>query len=221
MYVKISAALTVMLVLFANCYKMDTPVSSDETFRMSGGNYQTLTLPEIYVNDVGANGTDALNDTWAFQKAIDSMGGVAIVSRDVIIKRVTSTNNRRQALAIGGVNGLEGDSCLLTYTNGTPPQDGIDIEPDSDTAQNVYIKNCEIANNVGNGIEMNAKTNTTAKVRNIYVNNNFIHNNAYSAYVLHVQNSTINYNRFIQNRVRNQIYAKDTSNCVFTPNTHN
>lgn len=337
MHVNISAVLTVMLVLFASCYKMEAPVSSDETSRMSGGNYQTLTLPEIYVNDVGANGTDALNDTWAFQKAIDSMaglgggvvrvrtgnyyidadtsikmknnvvlymydttrklivrptstgrnyailaefvdnvsifggrivgdrdqhtgttgewgmgiaiygstnvkvnrtyisncwgdgivvggrknGGVAVVSRDVIIKRVTSTNNRRQALTIGGVNGLEVDSCLLTYTNGTPPQDGIDIEPDSDTAQNVYIKNCEIANNVGNGIEMNAKTNTTAKVRNIYVNNNFIHNNAYSAYVLHVQNSTINYNRFIQNRVRNQIYAKDTSNCVFTPNTHN
>ena len=148
-------------------------------------------------------------------------GGVTVVSRDVLIKRVISTNNRRQALTIGGVNGLEVDSCVLTYTNGTAPQDGIDIEPDSDTAQYVYIKNCEIAHNVGNGVEMNAKTTTTAKVRNIFVTNNYMHHNAYSNYILHVQNSTINYNRFSANRVRNQIYAKDTTNCVFVPNTIN
>jgi hypothetical protein len=147
--------------------------------------------------------------------------GVSIVSRDVIVKRVTSTNNRRQALTIGGVNGLEVDSCIFTYTNGTAPQDGIDIEPDSDTAQNVYIRACEISNNVGNGVEMNAKTTTTAKVRNIFVTNNYIHHNAYSAYILHVQNSTINNNRLAENRVRNLIYAKDTTNCIFTPNTFN
>ncbi len=328
--------LAALFFSFTGCYKMEPPVSSENISAVSS--YQSLlTVPEIYVNDVGADGTDALNDTWAFQKAIDSMAGlgggvvrvrtgnyyidadtsikmknnvvlymydttrklivrptsstryhaimvefvdgvsifggkivgdrdihtgstgewgmgiaiygstnvkvnrtyisncwgdgivvgsrklagVPTVSRDVIIKRVTSTNNRRQALTIGGVNGLEVDSCLFTYTNGTAPQDGIDIEPDSDTAQYVYITNCEISNNVGNGIEMNAKTTTTAKVRNIYVTNNYVHHNAYSTYILHVQNSTINNNRFILNTVRNLIYAKDTSNCIFTPNTFN
>lgn len=332
-------SLGALFVFSVGCYKKEAQVSSGDVSTLSTGNNQLLAVPEIYVNDVGANGTDALNDTWAFQKAIDSMAGlgggvvrvrtgnyyidadtsirmksnvvlymydttrklivrptattrnyaimvefvdnvsifggrilgdrdqhlgttgewgmgigiygstnvkvnrtyishcwgdgivvagrkksgstVTTVSRDVIIKRVTSTNNRRQALTIGGVNGMEVDSCLFTYTNGTAPQDGIDIEPDSDTAQYVYIKNCEISNNVGNGIEMNAKTTTTAKIRHIYVNNNFIHNNAYSAYIQHVQNSTVNYNRFIQNRVRNQLYARDTLNCIFTPNTHN
>lgn len=324
------------LLILTACYKMEAPMSTDDLSRLS--NHQTLTVPEIYVNDVGANGTDTLNDTWAFQKAIDSMAGlgggvvrvrtgnyyidadtairmkdhvdlymydttrklivkptsstrnhailaefvndisifggkivgdryqhtgttgewgmgiaiygstnvkvnrtyiancwgdgvvvggrknasnVTVVSRDVTLLRVTSTNNRRQALTIGGVNGLVVDSCLLTHTNGTAPQDGIDIEPDSDTAQNVYIRNCEIAHNVGNGVEMNAKTTGTAKVRNIFVTNNYVHNNAYSCYILHVQNSTINYNRFVLNRVRQQIYAKDTTNCVFVPNTHN
>lgn len=325
------------MLLFIGCYKMEAHISSDSVSKISGGSYQTLAVPEIYVNDVGANGNDALNDTWAFQKAIDSMAGlgggvvrvrtgnyyidadtsirmkdnvvlymydttrklivrptsttrnhailvefvndvsifggkivgdrdqhtgttgewgmgiavygstnvkvnrtyisycwgdgivvasrkqsgITIVSQDVIIKRVTSTNNRRQALTIGGVNGLEVDSCLFTYTNGTAPQDGIDIEPDSDTAQNVYIKNCEISNNVGNGIEMNAKPSTTAKIRNIYVTNNYVHHNAYGTYIQHVQNSTVNFNRFVQNTVRNLIYARDTSNCVFTPNTYN
>lgn len=325
-----------VLVLVTACYKMEAPLSSANLSKSNNSN-QTLTVPEIYVNDVGANGTDALNDTWAFQKAIDSIAGlgggvvrvrtgtyyidadtaikmkshvtlymydttrrlivrptsstryhailvefvdnvnifggkivgdrdihtgstgewgmgiaiygstnvkvnrthisncwgdgivvgsrknngVTVVSRDVIIKRATSTNNRRQALTIGGVNGLEVDSCVLTYTNGTAPQDGIDIEPDSDTAQNVYIKNCEIANNVGNGVEMNAKTTTTAKIRNIFVTNNYVHENAYGAYILHVQHSTINNNRFVLNRVRNLIYAKDTTNCIFVPNTYN
>ncbi|WP_157986496.1 right-handed parallel beta-helix repeat-containing protein [Chitinophaga alhagiae] len=316
---------------------MGTSIATDELSAISSGN-QTLALPEIYVNDVGANGTDALNDTWAFQKAIDSMaglgggvvrvrtgsyyidadtainmknnvtlymydttrrlivrptassrnhailvafadnvnifggkivgdrdqhtgttgewgmgiaiygstnvkvnrthisncwgdgivvggrttdGGARIVSRDVIVKRVTSTNNRRQALTIGGVNGLEVDSCIFTYTNGTKPQDGIDIEPDADTAQNVYITNCELAYNVGNGIEMNAKTETTAKIRNIFVTNNYMHHNAYGAYILHVQHSTINFNRMVDNIVRDRIYAKDTSNCIFVPNTYN
>lgn len=324
-----------LLIALMSCHKMETALSSDELPK--SGNAQTLTLPEIYVNDVGADGTDAINDTWAFQKAIDSMAslgggivrvrtgnyyidadtsikmkdhvtlymydttrrlivrptastryhailaefvndiaifggkiigdrdihtgstgewgmgiaiygstdvkvnrthisncwgdgvvvgsrknaGVTVVSRDVTLLRVTSTNNRRQALTIGGVNGLEADSCLFTYTGGTAPQDGIDIEPDSDTAQNVYIRDCEIAHNVGNGIEMNAKPSTTAKIRNIFVTNNFVHHNAYGAYILHVRNSTINYNHFADNVVRNRIYALDTANCVFIPNTLN
>lgn len=326
------AAIT--LVFLLGCYKMEPPSSGDAS-KLSG--MQTLTLPEIYVNDVGASGTDAINDTWAFQKAIDSMAGlgggivrvrtgnyyidadtsikmknnvvlymydttrklivrptsstrnhailvefadnvsifggrilgdrdthtgttgewgmgiaiygstnvkvnrtyishcwgdgivvgsrknngVTTVCRDITILRATSTNNRRQALTIGGVNGLEVDSCLFTHTSGTAPQDGIDIEPDSDTAQNVYIRDCEIAYNVGNGVEMNAKPSTTAKIRNIFVTNNYVHHNAYGAYILHVQNSTINNNRFAENIVRNRIYALDTSNCIFIPNQLN
>lgn len=333
----LSVCLGIILLSFTACDKMEASVSSDLAAKMSNNGPQTLTLPEIYVNDVGANGTDALNDTWAFQKAIDSMaglgggivrvrtgnyyidadtairmknnvtlymydttrklivrptstsrnhailvefangvnifggkiigdrdihtgttgewgmgiaiygstnvkvnrtyitncwgdgvvvgsrknGGVMIVSRDVIIKRVTSTNNRRQALTIGGVNGLNVDSCLLTYTNGTPPQAGIDIEPDVDTAQYVYITNCEISNNVGAGIEMNAKPSTTAKITNIFVTNNYVHHNPYSTYIQYVTNSTVNYNRFTLNTVRNLVYAKDTANCIFTPNTYN
>ncbi|MGX5820345.1 right-handed parallel beta-helix repeat-containing protein [Chitinophaga lutea] len=338
MYVNwsIVALLGAALALFTECNKMEAPLSSGDTAELSSGGAQLLLAPEIYVNDVGANGTDTLNDTWAFQKAIDSMaalgggtvrvrtgtyyidadtsirmknnvtlymydttrrlvvrpsatqrnyailvefvsgvkifggkivgdrdthlgtlgewgmgiaiygstdvkvnrtyishcwgdgvvvGGkknssnVIVVSRNVELLRVTSTYNRRQALTIGGANGVQVDSCTLTNTIGTPPQAGIDIEPDNDTAQYIYIRNCELANNQGNGVEMNAKTTTTAKIFNVFVTNNYMHHNAYSCYILRAQNSTIQNNTFSANRVRNLIYAKDTVNCTFTPNT--
>lgn len=42
----------------------------------SEGDAQSRLKPEIWVNDIGANGSDTLNDTWAFQKAIDSISGL-------------------------------------------------------------------------------------------------------------------------------------------------
>ena len=46
-----------LLIALMSCHKMETALSSDELPK--SGNAQTLTLPEIYVNDVGADGTDA------------------------------------------------------------------------------------------------------------------------------------------------------------------
>ena len=299
-----------------------------------------LTTNEIYVNDVGANGTDTLDDTHAFQKAIDSMAvlgggivrvrtgtyyinvdtsikmksnvtlymydstrvlkakptvsgrsyllllknisnatimggkligewsghlggtctgtceqgfGIAIysssnvkVTRSIIrncwgdgitigarpadgatttsqiitLHKVVCDSNRRQGLTIGYVDSLIVDSCKFTRTTGTKPKDGIDIEPDHGTAQRVYIKNCEIAYNDGAGIEMNAKASTSAIIKKIYAYNNYVHHNAYSAYVQHVQESEMKNNYFTQNRFYgNRIYTIDTSSCVFTPNT--
>ncbi|WP_257668986.1 glycoside hydrolase family 55 protein [Parapedobacter tibetensis] len=138
----------------------------------------------------------------------------------VVIKNVVCRNNRRQGLTIGSVDSLIVDSCAFLYTSGTLPMDGIDIEPDNGTAQRVYITNCEIAHNGGNGVEMNAKPSTTAVIKDIHVQNNHIHHNAYSGYIQHVQNSVFNHNRLTDNRVRNLVYARDTVNCIFTPNTY-
>lgn len=295
----------------------------------------TLLVNEIYVNDIGAIGTDTLNDTWAFQKAIDSMAGLGggvvrvrtgkyyvdldtsiimkshvtlymydttrkliamatdsgrynvitirnvsditimggkiigerdihtgpacankceqgygigiygsnnvtvtrthiancwgdgimmtgsagVSSKNITLKRVTSFNNRRQGLSILRVDGVMIDSCAFLNTNGTAPQDGIDIEPDSDTAQNITITNCEFGYNAGNGIEMNAKPTTNAVIRNITVQNNYIHHSKYAGYIQHVDNLIFNNNTFDEIQFGPPLKTNDCVGCTLTPNT--
>ena len=142
-------------------------------------------------------------------------------SINCVITGVKSRNNRRQGLTIGGVDSLIVTNSSFTHTNGTLPMAGIDIEPDSQTAERVYIKNCEIAYNEKVGIEMNAKTSGTAKIRHITVQDNYIHHNSYSGYIQHVS-----YVNFTNNRLANNTYqgnnprVNDATNSVFSPNTY-
>lgn len=153
---------------------------------------------------------------------IDCWGdGITISSYNCVLKNVVCDNNRRQGLTIGSSDSLIVDSCSFTHTNGTAPQDGIDIEPDAGTAQRVHITNCLIAYNTKVGIEMNAKPTTTAVIQNIYVHNNFIHHNSYSGYVQHISNSEFTNNRMINNTyASNRVHAYDVTNCLFEPNTY-
>lgn len=289
---------------------------------------------EIWVNDIGANGSDTLNDTWAFQKAIDSMaclsGGVVKVrsgnyyidadtsikmksgvtlnmfdtTRNLIaiptysgryriisiknvkdvtviggkitgerekhlgpecahkceqgygisiagsqkIKIVGTTitecwgngvvlygssgvdcknitllniicrNNRRQGLSILNGDSVLVQSCAFINTYGTPPQDGIDIEPDAGNTQNVTIKNCLIAHNAGNGIEMNAKPTTSAVIKNIIVQNNIIEYSKYAGYIQHTSNVDFNFNTFREIKYVPHLHANDCMNCSLDQN---
>ncbi|MEL7589312.1 MAG: glycosyl hydrolase family 28-related protein [Prolixibacteraceae bacterium] len=147
--------------------------------------------------------------------------GISNPSRNCVIKQVICDNNRRQGLSIGGVDSLIVDSCTFIRTNGTAPQDGIDIEPDKGTAQRVYITNCEIAHNARQGVEMLAKTTTTAVVTNIYVQNNYIHHNVHSGYVRQVSNVVFTNNRMTNNKyLNNRVNVKNATNSIFDPNTY-
>jgi Endopolygalacturonase len=328
---QVSAMLLAAVIITLVCCSRSGLQSDGDSLNNVNAN---LALPEIYVNDVGAVAGDTLNDTWAFQKAIDSMAGLGggivrvrsgkyyidvdtsivmknnvtlymydttrqliakptdsgrsyvieirnvnnvtvmggkiigeryihtgptctgkceqgygigifgssnvkvvrthisdcwgdgimvsgsagVSSRDITVKRVTCTNNRRQGMSILRVNGMLVDSCAFMYTNGTAPQDGIDIEPDADTAQNITITNCEFGYNVGNGIEMNAKTSTSAVIRNVTVQNNLIHHSKYAGYIQHVSNVTFNYNTFQNIQFNPKLKTNDTTNCIMTPN---
>jgi nitrous oxidase accessory protein NosD len=137
-------------------------------------------------------------------------------SINVTIKKVTSDNNRRQAITVGKANGVLIDSCILTNTNGTKPMAGIDIEPDRDTAQNVKIQNCTLAYNKGNGIEI--YVNRYSVVKNVSAKNNFIHHNAYGGYLIRAQNVEFIYNRIVGNKYQ-PFKVVDTVNCVLIPNS--
>jgi len=76
-------------------------------------------------------------------------------SENIVIENVISTNNLRQGLSAEGVDGLYISQSSFTYTNGTGPAAGIDIEPDgSRIVRNVSINDCIISNNDGPGLTM-------------------------------------------------------------------
>lgn len=170
--------------------------------------------------NVTINGTK-INNCWGDGIVVGAKGGApwyaSNASRNITIKNVISDNNRRQGLSIGKANGVMVDSCSFTNTGGTKPMDGIDIEPDLDTAQNITIQNCTLANNKGNGVEM--YENSKSVIQNIVIKNNFIHNNTYGGYIQRAENVEFTYNRIILNKYNPAIKAVDTVNCVLTPNT--
>ncbi len=172
-------------------------------------------------SNVTINGT-RISNCWGDGIVIGSKGGAPYyasnASTNVTIKNVVSDNNRRQALTLGEVNGILVDSCTFTNTGGTKPMDGIDIEPDLDSAQNITITNCELAYNKGNGVEM--YENSKSVIQNIVIKNNFIHHNTYGGYIQRAENVEFTYNRIIQNKYNPAIKAVDVVNGVLTPNTY-
>lgn len=94
--------------------------------------------------------------------------------KDVTIEKFSLNNNRRQGISVISAINLKIKDGTIKNTNGTPPQDGIDIEPNHSTEyiQNVLIENVVTENNVGAGIHVYALnlTNTKNEV-SIYIKN--------------------------------------------------
>lgn len=134
----------------------------------------------------------------------------------VTVKRVTSDNNRRQGLTIGRSRHITVDSCTFSNTNGTKPMAGIDVEPDTDSTYDVTIQNCNIFQNKGNGIEMNA---TRGVITNVTAKKNILRGNYFGGWVDSVRNVNMTNNRIFQNIKQSPlIKAIDTVNCVLSPN---
>lgn len=83
---------------------------------------------------------------------------------DIYIENMFSDNNRRQGMSVVSVDGLFVNGALVINSNGTPPQSGIDIEPDYDTdiLNNIRLLNVVTKNNTsGYGITINLNSFTT------------------------------------------------------------
>jgi len=76
------------------------------------------------------------------------------VSGNVLIQDVTISNAFRNGISVIGVDGLVIDNTVIVNTGGTPPQAGIDFEPDSSGQRivNVTVRNTVIAGNGKHGI---------------------------------------------------------------------
>lgn len=100
---------------------------------------------------------------------------------DIVLCDVLSTGNRRQAISItSGTNIYLYDS-EFSYTSGTLPMDGIDIEPQGSASVNgVTIENCIIKGNGGCGIQLNAQG---TNISNVNVKNCLVSYNEWTGFV--------------------------------------
>lgn len=67
-----------------------------------------------------------------------------VVSKNITVKQGMVVNNRRNGISITSANGVKLNKVTSAYTNGTSPEFGIDIEPNSylDEIQGIDIKDC-------------------------------------------------------------------------------
>jgi len=98
-----------------------------------------------------------ISNCWGDGIWIGAMGTAPniVVSSNVTINGVVSDNNRRQGLSIGPAHDIYIVNSTFSNSNGTAPQAGIDIEPQSQgTAANIRIENSTMFGSKGNGLEV-------------------------------------------------------------------
>jgi polygalacturonase len=94
-------------------------------------------------------------------------------SSDVVITNIVSTVNRRQGLSITNCSNIKIYNSEFSYTQGTSPECGIDIEPDDGyTCSNVWIENCRLNNNKKYGINIWKRANGVTLNKNTIEYNN-------------------------------------------------
>ncbi|MBE6385247.1 MAG: right-handed parallel beta-helix repeat-containing protein [Lentisphaerae bacterium] len=74
-------------------------------------------------------------------------------SRNILIDKVICEDHHRQGISVISVDGLIIRNSAFNSTGGTPPQSGIDIEPNhfTNSVRNILVENCEFNNNTSAG----------------------------------------------------------------------
>ncbi len=86
------------------------------------------------------------------------VAGSRAYTRNVHIKDVVLDNNYRQGISVIGCESLLIEDCVFRNTWGTPPEAGIDLEPNhpGERLTDCTIRNCIFENNRGFGIQIYA-----------------------------------------------------------------
>ncbi len=128
-------------------------------------------------------------------------------SRDVLLERVVSTGNRRQGLTIGGATRVRVRDCEFSGTRGTPPEAGIDIEPDTTLADDIEIVGCRIHGNHGPGVQVYRRT------RGVEIRDCLLEGNRYGVLVVGGEDTRVLGNR-IRGNLRNGVRVQEAARGV-------
>lgn len=165
----------------------------------------------VYVHD------NQLSNSWGDGILVGGTGSGSslVASTNVTLNRVTSSNNRRQGLTIAPATQVYVVNSTFTGSNGTAPQAGIDIEPQTQgPTQQVRLENTTLSNNAGNGLEVHDSVSSLALNGVTSLNNQ-----GYGVFTDGPNGVTITNSDLSQNDLFGVDIAGNTSNVQLTGNT--
>lgn len=158
---------------------------------------------------------------------------------NIWIENCRFSNNYRQGLSVTSAKDLTILNCEFSNTNGTLPEDGIDLEPDNaeERLENILIKGCRMFNNFGNAVQLalfmmdDNSIDVSITVEDTYMSNNHDPSNTFSfAEIAATDNKSngvdgfVNFNNcYIESSQWTAVYVAKTvesydlnfTNCVF------
>ncbi len=77
-------------------------------------------------------------------------------SENVVVRNCAADGNHRQGMSVISAVNLLVENCRFSSTQGTPPESGIDLEPDleDERLRNVLVRNCIFESNRGHGMQV-------------------------------------------------------------------
>ncbi|GLQ49922.1 right-handed parallel beta-helix repeat-containing protein [Dyella flava] len=165
----------------------------------------------VYVHDT------TLSNSWGDGILVGGTGSgnTVVVSTGVTLNRVTSTNNRRQGLTIAPATQVYVVNSSFTGSNGTAPQSGIDIEPQTQgDTQQVRLENTTLSNNAGNGLEVHENVSILA-LNGVTAENN----HGYGVFTDGPSGVTITHSNLSENYLFGVDIGGNSSNVQITGNT--
>ncbi len=141
---------------------------------------------------------------------------------DITISNVTCLTNRRNNCSIVDVDTCFIDNCRFDGANGTAPQAGIDIEPNTgDSCKNITLVNCSATGNTGNGF---LTVGNAASVFRVSFSNCISISNSLNGFQVKNSDYVVFSNCHATSNTENGIYLNITddssiSNCTSSGNT--
>lgn len=114
------------------------------------------TLTEVYISDITINNcrTDGVN----------IVGNSGTFCENIVFERIVCDNNYRNGGSVVNGRKITFRDCWFKNTNGTSPQCGFDVEPDTGLiANDVGFDNCKFSGNAASGLFFQAGLGTTER----------------------------------------------------------
>ena len=161
------------------------PDPTASVFTMAAG---TFTSEFNHCLNINSGGTSIISGLTASTVSFNNAGGdgVYMLTADscLIDDCICASNRRNGASVTGRVSNSGFTNCQFTMATGTPPQAGIDIEPNTpaDYVTNFQIAGCDSSHNLGDGVRISLQNLTSASQPvSIYVSSHTALNNGSAA----------------------------------------